>query len=244
MAIEVERQAVCMDCSAEFVAAPRGVLPKRCSGCNSEHRRKYLQDRQKALPPRARSEKRLICSDCGAEFLWVARGPTPARCKPCAKARHQQISFERTRLVRAAKPAAGPRRGFCEDCSLEFTGPRRGLFPSRCSSCVEQWNKTRYKHTAGRSEASRRRYLRIKYGMTLDDWQEWFERQGGACAICKRLEGEVAGGLHVDHCHASGVIRGLLCQSCNTSIGHLREDPEVIRAAADYVERHSKVSGV
>ena len=56
--------------------------------------------------------------------------------------------------------------------------------------------------------------------------------QGGVCAICRE-----APAVHVDHDHATGEVRGMLCFPCNAAIGHLRDDPRVVRAAAAYLER-------
>ncbi len=43
--------------------------------------------------------------------------------------------------------------------------------------------------------------------------------------------------LVIDHCHSTGAIRGLLCSNCNTAIGLLSDNPEIIRKAADYLEK-------
>lgn len=58
--------------------------------------------------------------------------------------------------------------------------------------------------------------------------------QGGVCKICRRPETQRKR-LAVDHCHTTGAVRGLLCITCNAEIGHLLDDPEIIRRAADYV---------
>ncbi len=74
--------------------------------------------------------------------------------------------------------------------------------------------------------------LKYKYGMTIEQWDEMFLRQGGRCAIC-----EEATELQVDHCHDSGRVRELLCRRCNTSIGQFQEDPELLARAAAYVTK-------
>lgn len=55
------------------------------------------------------------------------------------------------------------------------------------------------------------------------------------CAICKRPPA-TSKATHLDHCHTSGVIRGVLCASCNKGLGHFRDDPALIRTAAHYLE--------
>ena len=44
--------------------------------------------------------------------------------------------------------------------------------------------------------------------------------------------------MHADHCHATGVIRGFLCRACNVGLGHFKDDPELMRRAAEYIERY------
>ncbi|WP_442942261.1 endonuclease VII domain-containing protein [Nonomuraea sp. NBC_00507] len=59
------------------------------------------------------------------------------------------------------------------------------------------------------------------------------EAQGGACAACRRVTDQ---NLHVDHCHTTGKVRGLLCVGCNTALGLLAEDSERIRGLLGYLE--------
>jgi hypothetical protein len=67
--------------------------------------------------------------------------------------------------------------------------------------------------------------------------------QDGGCAICGDPSPE-QGSLHVDHDHATGRVRGLLCVSCNNALGAFRESFETFRAAADYLDRDDELAGV
>lgn len=78
---------------------------------------------------------------------------------------------------------------------------------------------------------SRDRHYRQKYGITLDDYNKMLENQGGRCAIC----GSISGALFVDHCHKTGRVRGLLCCSCNTGIGLLKDNIDVLTNAIKYL---------
>jgi hypothetical protein len=66
----------------------------------------------------------------------------------------------------------------------------------------------------------------------LQDYRAILERQGNACGICKAP----AKPLCVDHCHASGKVRGFLCRGCNLGLGNYHDDPARMRAAAAYLE--------
>lgn len=84
--------------------------------------------------------------------------------------------------------------------------------------------------------------LKWKFGITLEDHDAMLEKQGGRCAICKSddpaKKNGTLGGWCVDHDHASGNVRALLCNLCNTGLGSFLDDPGLMRAAALYVEAH------
>ena len=76
-------------------------------------------------------------------------------------------------------------------------------------------------------------YYRRTFGISADDFDARLEAQGGGCAICGERPARVAS-LHLDHCHATGAVRGILCLSCNQGLGKFRDDPELLDAAARY----------
>lgn len=81
--------------------------------------------------------------------------------------------------------------------------------------------------------------LRQRYGLTLDGYQEILKRQNGVCAICEGQPngpGADKGRFHVDHCHRTGKVRGLLCGKCNTAIGLLDDDAKRAMRVARYIE--------
>lgn len=75
------------------------------------------------------------------------------------------------------------------------------------------------------------------YGVTADEFRALLDAQSGRCAICETDDPGGKGNWHVDHCHATGAIRGLLCHHCNLLLGNARDEPTRLRAAADYLER-------
>jgi hypothetical protein len=83
------------------------------------------------------------------------------------------------------------------------------------------------------------RYHRAKtlrrYGLTEADWDTLLIAQAGRCGICR---GETPGGKgrwHIDHCHATGKVRGLLCHHCNVGLGNFKDDPDLLRTAIAYL---------
>lgn len=95
-----------------------------------------------------------------------------------------------------------------------------------------------------RSQFNRRQNLKKFFGITPEQYDELFDEQDGVCAICKQPEvvkhhstNEVQC-LTVDHDHATGLVRGLLCTKCNKGIGLLRDNPVFLRNAASYLEKN------
>lgn len=78
--------------------------------------------------------------------------------------------------------------------------------------------------------------------MTLADYDAMLLSQDGKCAICGTETSAGKGRFSVDHDHGTGKIRGLLCNNCNAGIGLLKDDPRVLRYAANYLESHGAVS--
>ena len=74
--------------------------------------------------------------------------------------------------------------------------------------------------------------LKSKYGMSLNEYDAMLIRQYRRCAVCG---GEMTP-PNVDHDHATGAVRGLLCNPCNQAIGFFRDDPDVMRSAIRYIE--------
>lgn len=91
---------------------------------------------------------------------------------------------------------------------------------------IKDYDRSRHRH----------RWLR-RYGLTPDDYSAMMTSQGGMCAIC----GHVAVGknLHVDHCHDTGNVRGLLCHCCNVGLGSFRHSGQLLAKAREYLDGES-----
>ncbi|MFF4298051.1 endonuclease VII domain-containing protein [Streptomyces vinaceus] len=111
----------------------------------------------------------------------------------------------------------------CERCraSRFFSGERGRV----CQSCQRK----------SRSKASHESRVQSTYGLGPGEYDELFRLQGGTCAICRQARSKR---LDVDHCHKTGVVRGLCCARCNRQLlaKGLRDSPDIARSAADYLE--------
>lgn len=90
-------------------------------------------------------------------------------------------------------------------------------------------------------ERCRNRALERKFGITRAEYDAMLATQDGVCKLCDGKDpypGSRA--LSVDHDHTTGKIRSLLCTHCNSGLGMFKDSPELLRAAADYIEAHKK----
>jgi hypothetical protein len=131
------------------------------------------------------------------------------------------------------RPFTAPLCPGCGDTQRENfytsqTGRRTNAY---CKECHKRRCSERYH---AKSFLERRAERAAHYGLSKDEYVSLFERQMGRCAICGD-EPTTARGLHIDHCHTTNRVRGLLCHGCNTAIGAMRENTEVMRRAILYL---------
>lgn len=168
-----------------------------------------------------------LCGNCGKQ-----RTDGVALCDDCKKKRR-----ERDRQYRAEKRNT-------EFCSRCLKNPRI-IGRTRCEQCSiihKQESAKRYYQVIKadpvkfelESKKNKDRYLQRKFGITLKEYDVKLASQNGVCQICHDTNyGEIS--LAVDHNHQSGMVRGLLCNRCNTVIGLLRESPALLRSIELYL---------
>lgn len=150
----------------------------------------------------------------------------------------------------------------CTSCGLELPLESfyvsRGRHISQCSSCKRAYQKNRRiekgdevrarkraSHAKHYERVTRPYLLKKKFGLTVEQYEQMLANQGGCCAICGRSpdqvehlarDGRKAKVLAVDHDHATGTVRGLLCAQCNKGLGNLQDDPDVVLMAFHYLK--------
>lgn len=100
-----------------------------------------------------------------------------------------------------------------------------------CRECHKQNCKDRW-HS--KSPLERKAAKALKYGITKEEFLKLYEKQEGKCAICNEVP-TTERGLHIDHCHTTKRVRGLLCHGCNTGIGAMKENISVLNNAISYL---------
>jgi len=105
---------------------------------------------------------------------------------------------------------------------------------SRCRSCECEIKRIRY------DPAKKREYdLSTQFGITTKEYEEMFQKQQGACAICGTTEFNYSRGKrpHIDHCHQTGKVRGLLCGHCNIGIGQFFDNVSLLEKTIKYLSQ-------
>jgi hypothetical protein len=92
-------------------------------------------------------------------------------------------------------------------------------------------------------------YIKVKYGISEQDYWALYEAQGGVCAICHKVEttkrnpsvnykNSTVRRLCIDHDHKTGIVRGLLCNHCNSILGHALDDATTLASAINYLSKN------
>jgi hypothetical protein len=124
-----------------------------------------------------------------------------------------------------AKPSPTSRAKTCKQCgSTSRPAPWPG---PRCATCHREFRRqVKAKNHARRVQGT--------YGITGEEYLKIKEFQGGKCAICQRATGATKA-LAVDHCHATNLVRGILCSPCNVLIGRAHDDVTFFVRAIEYL---------
>lgn len=136
----------------------------------------------------------------------------------------------------------------CPQCGNEFTPWRNRRTQIYCTPiCTSRarGQRTEYRkymegYRAVNRERMRRQERKVilmkKFGLSIEQYEQMLESQNNVCAICEKPDTDRS--LAVDHCHATGKNRQLLCKRCNHVLGKVKDDPTLLLKMAAYLERH------
>jgi hypothetical protein len=108
---------------------------------------------------------------------------------------------------------------------------------------INEKNRARRKVVSADPEAREKLNFRRRakgIGITKKQWEKMFDSQGHVCAICRGDNPGTPRGWHLDHCHKTKKIRFILCTHCNRGLGGFRDDPDLMRRAADALEEFNQ----
>ena len=124
----------------------------------------------------------------------------------------------------------------CIKCKKEDHAKWERDNPDKAGEGQRRW-KT--KHPEKYKEVTRRGNLKRYNGMTIEDYDELYQKQKGCCPICKKHSTELGKVFHVDHNHITGKVRGLLCNRCNVALGMLAENIDNAKMMVQYISNFS-----
>lgn len=118
--------------------------------------------------------------------------------------------------------------------SKKSSNPISG-YKSHCKACVLVKSKKYYATPEGRKYSQEKQWRDKGIDMDVDRYEVLLKAQDGVCAICKVASNRNGSRLCVDHDHKTGNIRGLLCHYCNTVLGKMNDDVDLLQSAISYL---------
>jgi hypothetical protein len=246
---------ICTECNLElprdeihFAIRENGIFRAQCRKCINkkvvERQAKLLKDKREEASEKQKLELELfenghkVCSKCNQkmsirQFNKHAGGKFGLEyiCKNCK----QGYKDKRYTFVSEAMRT-------CKTCGLKATNNKELELFQRGSS---------YKF--GRKPHCKKCYLSKgsminsnnslerrckKFGITVEEYNSFVSIQNNSCAICKKHKDDFSGrgnNFHIDHCHSSGKVRGLLCNNCNAGLGQFKDDIQSLENAIQYL---------
>jgi len=105
-------------------------------------------------------------------------------------------------------------------------------FSARCKPC-HQKHKVNNPNRPRNNKAEK---LKLRYGLSYEQWENIREKENYSCMICGITEDEMPRKLDVDHCHNTNRVRGVLCNNCNSILGQAKDDIEILESAIKYLK--------
>lgn len=227
---------ICKECGENKRTAAMGLCGRCYTRMRDKEKSAICEGCKKFKPIHAKG----FCHKCYANFrrhgtpLWRRKRKGDTLCTYCGK-----------------KPMHA--KGFCRTCYYRYlhTGSpelKRRVITCKIEGCsslvVFRGYCEEHKHKAPNKRTEMHKYLVNKFGITIDDYERIYNKQGGVCAICgqpeiRRYNGNIIK-LAVDHCHETGKVRGLLCSMCNLSLGGFNDSADLLKNAINYLDEHNK----
>lgn len=142
----------------------------------------------------------------------------------------------------------------CKICKKEYSLKQfyrrkelKGVYRKECKKCFRKKEHTRFNNFLNEIKKDKRKYSQLirkrrihyfktKYQLDYNELEEMLKKQDKKCDIClKKINLKTC---KVDHCHKKGHVRGLLCNSCNLSLGGFKDNVEVLKRAIRYLRKH------
>lgn len=178
---------------------------------------------------RAHAKELGICRDCS---IMVPKGYLYKRCPPCRAENRESQRACRERDIEKYRAAAreANRKARRERPEAQI------IYRNRCRDKAKA-DTSSFSPTMASLDRLYLNHVRRKYGLDAAALESLLNGQDWCCSICATPFASQKE-IHIDHCHKTGRVRGVLCQGCNTGLGLFRDDRLRLTLAAKYLERH------
>lgn len=173
-----------------------------------------------------RRRKNRVCEFCGSP-IPESRSTKARTCSDeHSIALQNRLKQDAINLRKASRPP-------CERCGEPVPVSRRNGAQFCSDRCAKLTQGDRWREQSPH-------YMRLyNYNLSAAEYEAMLEAQGNACAICKRSDWPGKDNRpHVDHCHNSSKVRGLLCSHCNHMLGNAFDNPDILAAGIAYLKLH------
>ena len=119
---------------------------------------------------------------------------------------------------------------YCKECDKQVSKESKSKNPNKYKSLKKTWSEKNPDYMKDYN-------LKKNYGISKEQYDEMLTNQNNSCAICNISFEKVR--ACVDHNHTTGLVRSILCSPCNTSLGLLKENKDIIKEALNYLEKHN-----
>jgi hypothetical protein len=189
---------------------------------------KYAAQSEAGKAERVVARRGRICLECGGPIAPEASGKARTCSRACGVAWQNRIKAEKRRAEWLAT------KGPCRGCGADIPDDAR----AGSTFCSRQCQKTKGRALNYDSARARDYNRQYAYGITREQFDALLAAQDGKCAICGTSDWPGRSNRpHVDHCHTTGAVRGILCHFCNIGLGNFRDRLDLLQAAAAYLAR-------
>jgi len=189
----------------------------------------------------------MICEKCQQEV--EAFIPQSQTCHACGQAKRRETLLQRSAEMTEKECIACHRTKPIDDFFRDKRNTGQGGRSSSCKACStkrrKQWRKKngereRAYHKDYHQEHAREHTVakfarKAGVAFTVEEYAAMLTAQNGVCKVCQKPSSD-GKSLAIDHCHATGKVRGLLCNNCNNGLGRFKDDPVLLRSAIQYLE--------
>lgn len=194
------------------------------------------------------------CTQCHTEKIveefYINNGKPHAWCKACFRAARKVYREKNADKVAESKRAYSHSQMGRETMTryrkenADHINKIRAEFISKNREHFTERERVRYADQLARNvDHNRAKNLRRNYGLTVEQYDSMYRSQNGVCAICSKVN-VIGRRLAVDHNHATGQVRQLLCHNCNSAIGHAKESVEILKKTIAYLEKHQTLAAI